>query len=55
MIIHQVEGLVIVYWEKDVQTIRLKWETLYREDSTLRDALEWCFTYVQQHKRVIAK
>ena len=49
MIIYQVEGLVIVYWEKDVQAIHLKWETLYREDSTLRDALEWCFTYVQQH------
>ena len=49
MIIHQVEGLVIVYWEEDVQAIRPKWETLYREDTALRDALEWCFIYVQQY------
>ncbi len=49
MVIHQIEGLVSVFWEKDVQAIRPKWETLYREDTALRDALEWCFTYVQQH------
>ena len=49
MIIHQIEGLVSVCWEKDVQAIRPKWETLYREDTALRDALEWCFTYVQKH------
>ena len=49
MIIHHIEGLVSVYWEKDVQAIRPKWETLYREDAALRDVLEWCFTYVQQY------
>ena len=49
MIIHRVEGLVSVYWEKDVQAIRPKWATLYREDTALRDALGWCFTYAQQH------
>ena len=49
MIIHHIEGLVSIYWEKDVQAIRPKWETLYREDTALRDTLEWCFTYVQEH------
>ena len=32
--------LVTVAWEEDIQAIVIKWDTLYREDTGVRDALE---------------
>ncbi|MDJ0957993.1 MAG: hypothetical protein QNI91_14085 [Arenicellales bacterium] len=48
-ILHKVEGLVTITWEEDLKAIRLSWENLYREDSGVRDAVEWAFDYVRQN------
>ena len=49
MVIYEVPGLVTVYWEDDVKAIHPIWQTIYREDSGFRDALEVCFQYVRDH------
>ena len=41
--------LVTVTWEPDIPAIVIKWETLYREDTGVRDALEACFDYVRKN------
>ena len=41
--------LVTVTWEEDIQAIVIKWDTLYREDTGVRDALDACFDYVRKN------
>lgn len=49
MVIYEVPELVTVYWEDDVKAIHPTWQTIYREDTGFRDALEICFQYVRDY------
>lgn len=48
-IIHEVPELVTVTWEEHLRAILFRWDTLYREDTAVRDALEFCFDYVRRN------
>ncbi|MFQ5757042.1 MAG: hypothetical protein ACE5H7_13265 [Acidiferrobacterales bacterium] len=49
-IIHEVPELVTVTWEEHLRAIVIRWDTLYREDAAVRDALEFCFDYVRRNE-----
>lgn len=48
-VIYHVPDLVTVTWEENLEAIVIKWDTLYREDTGIREALETCFDYVRRN------